>query len=102
MHSSLATTDSTLASILGTTVDLISCGTLLVDFLKGCGIPLSDRFDQIKPSFGRLAFQQIEHLEIEGIRAKLFCWASLGTTSIAEGTPHIQVRLLYLPVVRLC
>jgi hypothetical protein len=63
--------------------------SLLIDFLKGSGIPLPQLFAEAKQHFNLII--NLENVNNNGFQAWMFCWASTGSCDRASNAPHISV-----------
>jgi hypothetical protein len=65
-----------------------SFASLLIDFLKGSGIPCPGRFEEAKGHFNKIV--DLRQTDAEGFRAKMFCWATTGSCDREQGAPDIK------------
>lgn len=65
---------------------------LLLDFLRGRGIPCPEHFNDVKDTFDSIVHPQLELIDEPGFRARMFTWATTGTTSLVA-SDKIKVSL---------
>lgn len=65
--------------------------SLVIDFLKGSGVPCPVLFNEAKVHFGKLV--DLTMIQGEGFRARMFCWAVTGACDLEHGGPSLSVSL---------
>jgi hypothetical protein len=70
----------------------MSFSTLVINFLKGKGIPCKQRFADARIHFNDII--NLDAVEEEGFRAKIFCWAVTGSYALEPNAAPISVCFL--------
>lgn len=69
--------------------DTISFASLFADFLKGSGIPCPQLFEAAKAHFNEIV--DLRHIETDGFRVRMFCWATTGSYQREADASQISV-----------
>lgn len=81
--------DALRQSQAGNTED-ISPKSLIVDYLKGHGVPCPSLFDEVKHTFSTLV--DLEQVDLPAFRVRMFAWAATGAPMV-ELNDDIKARL---------
>ena len=65
--------------------------SLIIDFLKGTGIPCAGLFADAKTHFNHLVELELSNIDQDGFRPQMFCWAATSSCDQEINAGRIQV-----------
>ncbi|KAF7289553.1 hypothetical protein MKEN_01504100 [Mycena kentingensis (nom. inval.)] len=73
------------ATLAGVSASSIVIDDILVDFLRGSGVPSQQALDAAMRRIHPLVKDQLNRVDEASFRPRMFCWATTGTTQIRDG-----------------